>query len=307
MKEADQRSEDIYREELLGALDASAVLKTKLAMMRSDWKGKVFAYEGTDDMVLYYYWLKKLRADIEYEPFVCENKVQVLKLMDLLARDLTGLGDEVYFFIDRDFDDACGRAPHDRLFMTQAYSVENYVVNADVLDDLLKIEFRCHGAIDLRASLLRQFEAIYDQFLTETAPINFRIFLARKCKIKESGRLPRKISAIARVGIEEALIATGSMEEIVPLMREPTEDEVKHYRKEFKDLEPRVRYRGKFALWFFQKWLSLLLEDRNSAASEKFAAVPQRELVAKGPFSLESLASKASPPTELSEFVARLH
>ncbi len=307
MSEAIVGATDAYRDNLMDALNSSAVLKTKLAMIRSSSKEKIFAYEGIDDTILYYHWLKRLRADIQYEPFVCDNKVQVLKLMDLLARDLTGLGEEVYFFIDRDFDDTCGRPPHARLFMTDAYAVENYIVSSEVLEDLLKIEFHCHGAPDLRCALLQQFEEIYDKFLNETAPINFRIFLARKCRIGENGRLPRKISSIAQVKLQEVIVATGTMEEIVPLKREPTQEEIGHYRGEFTELNPRVRFRGKFALMFFQKWLSLLVEERNSPAPGYFDALPQRELPAKGPFTLEYLAAKCPPPAELAAFLATIH
>jgi hypothetical protein len=296
---------DSYLKLMKESLSASAVLKAQLASLKSSCSiSRVFAYEGVSDKVIYYHWISKVKPDLDYEPFVCKSKNQLLQLFDLLQKDLTGLSDDVYFFADRDFDELKGRTPTGEFFLTEKYSVENYLVDVEILAELLKIEFHCHGSTEVRANVVELFESMYDEFLTKTADINFRIYVARVSGISQIGQLPDRISELAEVQLDRISAGRGELRSMVLLDREPTASEVEKCTEIFKTLAPRSRYRGKFALHFFMKWLSLLLTDRNSSESAYFRGLPQSELVAKGPFSFEVLAAKSKPPLSFQRFLA---
>jgi hypothetical protein len=78
----------------------------------------------------------------------------------------------VYFFVDRDFDDLQGRSAHERLFITNKYSVESYLVCDRLLEELLKIEFHCNGHAAVRTKIIEKFKKAYEAFLTVTKEVN---------------------------------------------------------------------------------------------------------------------------------------
>lgn len=298
-------SEDSYLNSLKKSLTVSAVLKAELGSVKSSCTdAKIFAYEGVDDKVIYSHWLSKIQPDLEYEPFICRNKDQLLQLWRSLKRDLTGMSKNVYFFADRDFDDLKGDEIDDSIFMTEKYSVENYLVDRHVLEEILKIEFHCHGNIEVRKEVVSLFEVNYDLFLIATFDINFRIYLARKCKIKQIGDLSIKLDELADIQLVSVKNGSGALQEMVRLEREPTENEIEEHKNAFILLEQRNRYRGKFALLFFRKWLSLLLADRKKDGSLIFRQLPQNDFLPKGSFSFDQLAAKAKPPESFKRFIS---
>lgn len=301
-------AQDVYLQKMKAAKSISAVVKVDFATFASTLPEDVniFAYEGPADKCLYYHWIKRISGGLKYEPYVGKNKRKVLQLFDLLQEDKTGLGNRVFFFVDRDFDGLQGRLEHKKIFVTEAYSIENYVVCPGLLDDLLKIEFHCNGYPTVRKEISDQFQKVYDQFLEVTAEINFRIFIARKRQINQIGDLPDRINQLARVEVTSVSSIDSELRELVCLEREPTEEEVQNLRPYFEKIEPRTGYRGKFALLFFIKWLGQLRENRQATSSSLFGIVPKPEFAITGNFSLETLAPKASAPAGLSEFLAQI-
>lgn len=298
---------DPYLDKLKNGLTVSAVLKAELGAVKSSCANtKIFAYEGVDDKVIYSHWLSKIHPEIEYEPFICRNKDQLLQLWKSLKSDLTGMNEDVFFFTDRDFDDLKGGDIDNSIFMTEKYSIENYLVDNDVLEEILKIELHCHGNIEARKKIILLFESTYDFFLNTTSDINFRIYLARKCKIKQISEITNRLDDLADVQLNLVKKGRGRLEEMICLEREPTEDEITKHDISFKLLEQRNRYRGKFALYFFRKWLSLLLADRKSDDSSIFCHLPQNDFAAKLTLSFEQLAAKSKPPESFQQFIANI-
>jgi len=170
---------DPYLEDLRVARESRAVIKTELATFISgcNSRAKIFAFEGADDRKVYYHWIKMLDENIQYEAFICKTKIRALKLLDALRDDATSLGERVYFFIDRDFDDLQGREVTDNVYLTEKYSIENYLVCKDVVSDILLLDLQCAGAEKTRSQALDLFESNYRSFLECTKDLNFRIFL----------------------------------------------------------------------------------------------------------------------------------
>jgi len=296
--------DDVYLEQLKVARSRPAVQKARLAVLRSNNPTiMIFAFEGVDDNQIYYHWIKSLEPDILYEPFICGNKSQVLQLMELLNRDLTGLGRNIYYFVDRDFDADAATMGSVALFVTDAYSVENYIVNSSVLADILRVELCCHGSPALRQRVVGLFENVYSSFLSSTRNINLRLFISSRCGIRRIDNLPERINQIATVGLDDVLPIETDVKELVRLEREPLIEEMERLERDFKLLCPELHYRGKFALLFFIRWLGLLLRDRKSDRSQYFEELPRDGSVAQGGFSLSLLAPKSNPPQGLHDFL----
>jgi hypothetical protein len=126
----------------------------------------VFAFEGDDDKIVYGQWIRRLFPRLHYEPFPCGGKKGVKALKNSLHKDLTGQERNVLFFVDRDYDDLAGFESQSGVFMTDAYSVENYLVTPRVVGELLRDEFPCHARPDLRQKIARIFVDDYAKFLS---------------------------------------------------------------------------------------------------------------------------------------------
>jgi len=295
---------DISLEIFKASRDVAAALKIELLSFRSTNPDSIiFAFEGKEDKTIYSHWIRQFSVDFSYEPFPCQNKHRTLKLKEALERDLNNLERNVYFFVDRDFDDLADDANSSNLFVTDRYSVENYLVSTNVLDQILRNEFHCHGKPKCRESVIELFCTQYNLFLEQTKELNFRIFLASKIKISRTKAISSKIGSIAIVELEGVKPSHTSIFEVVPLEREPTQAEMDRYRPEFEVLVRADRYRGKFCFSFFKRWIELLAHDRNADNSVLFPDLEREHLKAPTHINLDSFASKASPPAGLNNFL----
>ncbi|WP_439373289.1 DUF4435 domain-containing protein [Bradyrhizobium sp. DASA03120] len=292
-------------EKLKAARKSPAVLKTKLVLLRDRLPDCiVFAFEGDNDKPVYYQWAKQLRPDLCYEPFVCGGKKQVFEFREMLARDLGGLSNRVYFFVDRDYDDLAGFDDSPATFMTDRYSVENYLVSEKVFEELLKDEFHCHGEPELRKEIVERFAERLNEFISVTKEINRRLFVARQLKLQLLKSLPDRINHIAVVELAGVSAAKSKPEELIVLAEEPAQKQVERLSAEFEKLLPIERYRGKFSNLFFMKWLELLCADRKEQNSKCFNRLGQPRVVPIQGITLGMLASKSDYPAGLREFIA---
>ena len=299
---------DYYLEAMKAAKTGSAVLKTRLALVKSQIADKfVFVFEGDDDKTVYANWFKKCATNLSYanyEPFPCGGKYFVLQLKQVIDRDLNDIGVGVYFFVDRDFDDLQDLVIDETIFMTDFYSIENYIVTREVLESVLVNEVQCHGEPEIRDRVVALFEEVYQQFLTLTREHNNRLFLARQLKIK--AEIVGNVNRLASVQLSDVTNCNFSLTQAIELEREATPEEVATLQPIFEQLDGRIRYRGKFALLFFMKWLQHVCGDRNSPESKLFAEVRNGcEIKAKVP-NFDSLAAYANLPTGLCEFLRNI-
>ncbi|WP_415770284.1 DUF4435 domain-containing protein [Pseudomonas sp. LB3P38] len=287
---------------LKNSRNRSAVLKTQLVVLKSSLRNPtVFVFEGPEDKTVYHHWICKVNYAQSYEPFVCNGKSQVLKLFSTVQKDVNGLGEGVYFFVDRDFDPVCEHPVSKKIFLTEAYSVENYIVRTETVVELLKTHFHFLPDVALRAKLVDLFDQLYSEFLSVTHEINFRSFVCRHLKIEAVPGLPKKLNKLAVVELDGVSPVGESAENIIKFSREPSQAELDMARAEFSKLTAKRDYRGKYAMMFLMRWLDLLVRDRNSDNSKYFMGVKTAEAVAS--VNLDCVASRSVFPPGLSDFL----
>ena len=243
--------EDRHLQRLKEARESPAVLKIRIAQIRSQRPSTpIFAFEGDDDKIVYARWISRIQGALSYEPFVCKGKREVRKLKDVLFRDLNGLSEGVYFFVDRDFDDLFGFVDSIGVFLTDKYSIENYLVSEEVLEKILRDEFPCHGHPAVRRRVIEVFSMIYEDFLDIVTEVNERIFLARRLNIEISEKIPSKIGKFAKVDLHSVNMSDFKIEDVVVMVREPSDKEAQELRKEFRSFDRRDRFRGKISYLF---------------------------------------------------------
>lgn len=294
---------DAYIEEMRLSRDGSSVLKMDLMNLRSDFPdGLIFVFEGIGDKGVYFNWCARINPELTYEPFVCNGKERVLQLKRSLDSDLNGLARDVYFFVDRDFNDLNGVAQDDSIFMTRAYAIENYLVSSKVLDELLKVELHCHGFPAIRREVVELFEEVYDSFLDLTRDINQELHAARRLGVELKSHLPSKINQLAIVHLDRVELPKAGAAQLSPA-RKISPDEKSRFEAEFAGLDPRSRYRGKFAMLFFLKWLEQLAIERTSPKSRIFSKLGKGVKIRHAEICLASLASKSVIPAGLRSFL----
>ncbi|MGF6097737.1 DUF4435 domain-containing protein [Pseudomonas sp. 18175] len=289
-------------QDLKDSRSRSAVLKTQLVVLKSSLRSPtIFVFEGPEDKTIYHHWICKINYAQSYESFVCNGKSQVLKLFSAVERDVNDLGVGVYFFIDKDFDSLQEHPASQKIFLTEAYSVENYLVRSETVLELLKSHFHYLPDIALRTRLVDLFDQLYLDFLTVTSEINFRSFACRHLKIDAVPGLPKKLNKLAAVELDRISPVGDSPENIIMFRREPSQVEVDVARVEFAKLIPKRDYRGKYAMMFLMRWLDLLVRDRNSDDSKFFNGVKTADAVAT--INLDCVASRSVIPPGLHEFL----
>ena len=300
-------SGDDYIEGLRRSRKGSAVLKIRLAYLRSAQPTlPILAFEGPDDKVVYGQWIRRVREDFSYEPFLCEGKKAVRQLKNVSERDKTGIAENLYFVVDHDFDGLSGFVNTDGVYCTPAYSFENYLVNDLVLESLLRDEFPCHGQPAVRATIGEAFQSDYEAFLAATMPVNFRLFLARTVGIELAEPIPSSMAVLASVELCNVGQGNKKPSEIIKLMRQPTGAEVRMAYANFQTIPGSTNYRGKFAYKFFTTWLRKLAEEYANPQRGLFSDNDNNHAVRQNEFTLANFASKAPIPACFRGFVQSL-
>lgn len=291
-------------QELIASRNTSAAIKQELLLLRADYPDTlIFAFEGKEDKPVYYSWITRIAPALDYEPFTCLGKDRILQLIDSIERDKNDLANGIYFFVDRDFDELRGREQKKSIYITDTYSFENHLVNRDIVDNILKMEFHCDGKPNTRAKISALFEKVYKSFLNTTKDINFRIYCARKLQIPIDDKLPNRINQLCNLTIDDAQSIGMDAKCIIPLSIEPTGEKLDTLQAEFEKLEPSRHYRGKFSYLFLIKWLELLAKDRHAENSVYFFEVKSDvRRISQRP-TLDSLAMKSCPPKSLRNFI----
>ena len=294
--------DDKFIADMVEGRKSTSVLKTKLISFRGvEPNKKVFAFEGIDDKIVYFSWVQRVRPDLDYEPFPCRSKYEVLQFRKMLERDLGELANDVYFFIDRDFDEDMGFGAHDRQYMTSCYSVENYLVCESVINKILMNEFSCDGLPDVRAKIVEMFTKAYDEFLSASEVINLTIYVARKLNIEID--IPKGVG-FADISINSVSSSSDGFDIELPV--DVNGPELSYIVEEFKMLDARCRYRGKFAYSFLNIWIDRLHEEYKSRKSSLFEEVISTDRARRGEITLGGLAGKSPIPADLAEFLSKI-
>ena len=292
--------------DLIRSRDAAAVLKAEFASLRSGFPTEVvLVFEGDQDKGVYRQWIKRVHPDASYEPFPCRAKRLVLGLKTALDRDLNGLGNGVYFFIDRDYDDDCGYKLDKSVFMTDRYSIENYLISVEVLEELLKNSFHCHGKHAwLRNRVIERFDVCLKSFIDVVRDVNLLLYVCRRRGISIK-RVPSSLRGLVCLTVDSAEHGVQCELDFLSPERAPTEQEINDIRPEFEKLDPLTRYRGKFFFSFFHQWLELLAKDRKQARGV-FDGVDSEGTVHNSAFTLDNMASYSSLPEGFSDFIRQI-
>jgi hypothetical protein len=126
---------------------ANSVIFTKFLSSYINNERRVYSFcEGIGDFTFYRPKIRAIFVHYDITIFNCEGKSNVYKLLEEVVEKEYD-SSRTLFFVDKDFDDIL-EIPiieRDNLFTTKFYSIENYMVNDEILEIVLQ-EF--HGVVD---------------------------------------------------------------------------------------------------------------------------------------------------------------
>ena len=226
-----------------------------------NYKGLIFCFfEGEDDFHYYKRHIEKFISEKEeiYDK-CCGGKDNVLALYKKI-KESTKIKRKILFFIDRDFEKYENLSYDSNIFVTKAYSIENYYITDKAFDSILNLYFKlnkiCINEEEKRDydNAMDYYNKERDKFINNTLTINAWYSIQKNykdVKLNQIRKLPKKY-----------INDINELKRIVPNAKEVTLENLDK-EKEYLAKDPIMNLRGKYFLEFLFKILMQLKQYAN--------------------------------------------
>lgn len=251
----------------------------------------ITVFEGKDDIPVYDIWISQITRKYKFEPMQTNGKENVISLAGLIHSSREISDKRVFFFIDHDFDGALGVPEECPVYVTQAYSIENFLVGCDILERILINDFGLVGDSQKdRPALIKIFEQRKEEFKKISAPINGYVrWLRLETDCEDS--LPSNTSKAISVSLDKV----ESLIEMTPsgictwlnASAAPTTTTLNEQLEFLNKGDLSILGRGKFLFDFLKRFLAAAYDDKRSSkplyfsVSDKSCPDPTQNLLRK--------------------------
>lgn len=298
-------------DELRASRSNPSVYKTEISSISSNLDKIAIVVEGKNDPGVYRVWMKQILPANIYKKINITKAGDKKSVLTALTSTL-GTGhykNNIYFIVDHDFNGNCDII-HDNLLVLNAYSIENYIFTKEMVFELLECNFYLEDD-SIRDFLSNKYHDDLISFLPKISNLNFLIYYAvlhheKPFQLKKEKQDFSKHLEITtescdfKSGIEiiEKLIHNITPERIKEILNF---HEIKEIFNSFENIH--LFYRGKFIEGFFDKWISMLIEDSKSTRPNLLPEKPL-ETIKFNPSvqDLSFYASKVRIPSEIESF-----
>lgn len=222
--------------------------------------------EGDEDRVFYHNKLQYFNENSKLKFIVSKGKRNVIRYNEIITEKEKWKYFKSMFFVDRDYD---SYKEIGTVFITDAYSIENYFVSCNVLEKILEYDF---GIDDDRiifeiSKMFRKTQKDYHKLLLE---INSFLKLQQ---IKEEEKKEKKRLNIDKLKLNEMLeinldgiVIKKNLEEGINMLSDYydySDIEFKEILNSFDSNRYIYDFRGKYEIYFIEKYISEILEEIN--------------------------------------------
>jgi hypothetical protein len=273
---------------------------------------KVHAFfEGHDDGVFYGKFLnQRIPVGTRLCTYRCEGKAKVYEVFgQIIAR--YPKAKNVLFFVDKDLDDILGEPwPTDpRIYVTDVYSIENFLVSKDVLYQFFQESIRL-SVVDFPIEpILARFDVQLARFHCLTTVVMAWVVAVRRAGLRpnlndvnvgELFTVSDDCMIRARCGCRvEYLHRTTGIQKRADLTRR-----VLQTAKELKRISPKRVIRGKFEAWFFVEFWKHLIRQMRTLAREANGNLNERIQLERSNF-VAVLGGRLEIPRSLELFLGQ--
>ena len=275
-------------------------------------------FEGSEDPAFYIGFVLARLDGREYHEFVCNGRKGVIKVNELCSRDGRAF-DRTLHFIDKDHCDLM--SPEEvlpsRVFQTDCYSFENYLVCKQSFRRFWNERLHLHSDDTRYLSHHALFERLHQSFSERMKFLMAIVLIGRGIENRPVAKLNlnnvnlEKVLSIdlgsGRVrwvsGGGKTFLAASNMTANGITVRGDAIRSV--LRKYLRDRESKFYVRGKYELWFFVKFLSLITRELSDRTRAKFTGLPRATPgdVITHTSAIDSLCGLAPCPTTLDQFL----
>lgn len=265
-------------------------------------------FEGHEDCVFFRFFLREIEErGWRLYAYRCDGKSKVYEAFDDITRRMPNVR-RVLFFVDKDLDDILGTpwVTDPRIYVTDVYSIENYLATASVLQSFLRDCVRSNSVrfdIDV---IGKQFEAQLGRFHRRMLPIMAWILTVRR-----SGQRPNlsnvNMKDLLRVSEDCALTCANgrvaALERATGVkLNSPSVSRVLGAAKELARLQPKRVMRGKFEIWFFLEFWKKVRAQLERLAKEMGGTIQFMVPLERGTL-VATLCAHATVPRGLDLFL----
>lgn len=286
---------------MVNAKRSPAVLRIALLQIRGRFPDlKILVFEGVDDVGVYQEWIRRFRDESWFRPLPGSGKTQLLGLLRQLLSEGSELLSDVRFFVDQDYDGVADADRCPNLFVTDRYSIENYLCDRRVVDEIIVDELRC--ATDFRAldAALNAFDDFF-QSLIEALLEPMAIYRAGVLGGTPVVKKPEKLNGNLDIDLFWVRPKI-SWTEVVQFDPMPSEDCIEE-AKIYLTSAAGFMHRGKWLLSVVRAWLGLVYSDRKSDNPKIFASTVKALGPSLDQIPMRSLAARSSVPVGFGDFI----
>lgn len=288
---------------MISSRDSRSVLKHRLiAAVASAQYPTIFAFEGPDDKIVYARWIRRLRNSIEYEPFIVYGKRNSRVLSWIIFEDQGELMERVSIFVDRDFDDLIEFCTDVDIFVTDRYSIENYLVSFEAYCAVIEDDFPLHGEPLIREKCQAHFSERFQEIQNALQDINKSLFAAARSGVKRCEKKVLNLNCFVEYNFDKIGIVEFRNSDFFMADDETFGRCIQQHQDEFFSLNKSERYRGKFYWNFFVKFINDLATHCKAGSHDLFEGV-RRDGAKIGEVTLGGLAARSPMPDGLASFL----
>lgn len=280
------------------------VLRLRVLQIRSGRPGaRILVFEGVDDVGPYEVWINSVVDKPDYVPLPSKGKRQVLAFAEQELHERED-SEEIYFLVDHDFDGLRGVDEHENLFCTECYSIENYLCCRQVLESILRDDFRLAERQLVVDQVIRVFERVLEEFRLSMLDANKRAYCGSKFGIR-GGNIENRVRRYIQIGHDSVRVNPSiDLSNHVPLVRDPVPEELTEADEYLRGMERFIsRSRGKFLLQFFCIWLEEIHEAFQGGSISAIDGAEVDSRFRRPELTMRNLASRVSPPGEIRVFL----
>lgn len=230
-------------------------------------------FEGHDDVSFFVPLIEqRMPRGHRLYRYRCDSKARVFEAFTEITTQRPAV-QSVLFFVDKDLDDILGLPwPTDpRIFVTDVYSVENYLVTQEVLLRFFRDSVRLAGVNFGEDAIARQFDAQLRVFHERLLTVMAWILISRRAGQRLNlnnvrlGKMWRFVdgvlSTVPGSRIDELHKAAG-------LTHRTSFTRLREVRRELGRIPPKRVVRGKFEAWFLVEFWKHVVEHLQLLATE---------------------------------------
>jgi hypothetical protein len=265
-------------------------------------------FEGHDDIAFARPHIERLMPiGARLYPYRCDGKGLVMEAFTEITNRHPDIRD-VLFFVDKDLDDVLGTPwPTDpRIYVTDFYSIENYLVSPACFIKLYRSTVRLTGVNFDEATIATHFEANLNRFEKKMISVMAWILVARRagkrpnlnnlrmssvCVVSEGGvvsRLGKRSEALSR---ETGVVLAGASVRAIPAAA-----------RELKRMPLKRIVRGKFDAWYFVEYWNGLMRRLRVLAIEGGGKLSSHPVLSQANF-VSTVGPHADLPESLYRFL----